>query len=269
MNEYTTDVRDLDNLYLATIANTDYYEVRQIVKVANGRRETVGRASDWPIIQRDAQIAELSWLIASQERGRAEQDVLMVELACRLSAFEDELANATTQIGNLKAHIAALEAALAETAAERAAQDIQAHPTQFVVEPLAPHIEQLVERLKSGEPPQLPPAATPQAEQAFVEAAAPEPAALVTAQPHPCPDCPKSFVTAKALSGHRARVHGPYKQPSTPAHIIEALELPEAPWSCAMCHTNTHARSTSQPRFCIRCVVASVEHATNGHSVAA
>lgn len=67
------DVRELDCQKLASIAGADYYEVRQILRVSGEERAIVGRASDWPIISRDARIAELERRVAELEAERAAQ----------------------------------------------------------------------------------------------------------------------------------------------------------------------------------------------------
>lgn len=71
MSEITTyqqlDVRELDCQKLASIAGNDYYEVRQIVRDDGQKRVIVGRASDWPIISRDARIAELEQRVKDLE----------------------------------------------------------------------------------------------------------------------------------------------------------------------------------------------------------
>lgn len=61
------DVRELDCQPLGTIAGCAYYEVRQIVRDDGHTREIIGRASDWPIISRDARIAALEQRIAELE----------------------------------------------------------------------------------------------------------------------------------------------------------------------------------------------------------
>jgi hypothetical protein len=265
MRNSTTDVRELDNLYLATIGGVDFYEVRQIVKMDNGVRSVVGRASDWPLIQRDAQIRELTWLVTSIERARAEQDVAHVEQACRLAATEDQLAGAVTEIGNLKAHITALEAALAETQppqitppeAETAeAAFVQAAaPTEFVPMPIPPQVAQLVERLK-----------TPRSERT---------ADIDGKIACDYPGC-DARVKPRGLLNHKRLAHGAtLATPAAPAAPLQsapeiALELGDAPWRCADCHESTHARSLKDPARCIRCVVAQADaHLSNGHEIAA
>lgn len=218
--EYTTDIRELDNLYLATIGGVDYYEVRQIVKQDNGVRSIVGRASDWPVIEQRAQNADLAALLVASERRSVEADCHCVELLTRLAAYAE--------------HIAALEAAIAEWASA---------------------------------PPQLAPAEANAAEAAFLASIA-----LLEAPGYPCPDCPKSFRTFKALGGHRARMHGAYKD------VLQAvptptppIALPESPFRCSNCGNDTHARSLETPAICIRCAVGLAERAVNGtgHRVAA
>jgi hypothetical protein len=238
MNEYTTDLRELDNLYLATIGGVDFYETRQIVKQDNGVRSVVGRASDWPLIQRDAQIRELTALLTAIERGRAEMDISYVEQACRLSAYKDELDDAVAATLIYKAHIAALEAALAET-----------------------------------QPPALPPSDVAQAEAAFVASIALLEAPKDSRVACDHPGC-ETRVWPRGVKLHKKRMHGTtLTEPATPDPQVLpapiALELGEPPWRCAQCSSATHARSLKEPSLCIKCVVAAIEPHTNGHQVAA
>ncbi|SRR6266508_3734317 len=229
MSEYTTDVRELDNLYLATIGGADYYEVRQIVKQDNGIRSIVGRASDWPLIEARATCAELTHLLAALERARSEMDVSYVEQACKLSAYADELAGATAEIVSLKEQLAAA--------------DIKARPTEFVAEPREPQVEALVARLQAHTPVESPDVR------------------------RKCPYC-TSRPMQSGMQAHIERAHPTEVAivgvPTAPI----ALEMPEPPWRCESCHETTHARSLQQPSLCIRCVVAAVAH-TNGHLAAA
>lgn len=215
MNEYTTDVRDLDNLFLETIGGDDYYEVRQIVRRANGVRSVIGRASDWPMIRVCAQLADRTALLIASERRSVDADCHVVELLTRLSAYAE--------------HIAALEAALAEAT--------------LITDPEAET-----------------------AEQAFVERVE-----IVKDGKVPCDEC-DARVWPRGLTNHKRLKHRASAPDvaATPVHIREALELPESPWRCELCHEHTHARSLQQPALCIRCVVEAVDHANgNGHQVAA
>jgi hypothetical protein len=262
-----TDIRELDNLYLATIGGIDFYETRQIVRHENGVRSVVGRASDWPVIKLQAEKAELTWLVTSIERARAEQDVSMVEQACRLAAYKDELDDAVAAIGIYKAHIAALEQALSETALPRitppeaetaeAAFVAAAAPTEFVPMPIPPQVAQLVERLR-----------TPRSERTVdIDGR--------VACDHPGCDArlkPRGLLNHKRLA-HKVRTTDAPTPPLAPlAPVITpiALELGERPWLCATCHESTHVRSIERPAICIRCAVRQANAVfTNGHQVAA
>lgn len=96
------DVRDLDRVYLDTIGGCDFYELRQIVKLDNGKQTVIGRASDWPIIAAHARNAELQLLLTASERRSVEADCHVAELIARIGVYQE--------------HIAALEAALGEQA---------------------------------------------------------------------------------------------------------------------------------------------------------
>lgn len=211
----TPDVRDLDCLYLATIGGADYYELRQVVKEENGRRTVIGRASEWLLIEARAQRDEYAALATTSAQQAAESEIHCAELISRLSAYEE--------------HIAALEAALNETAAAA---------------------------------PSLTPPEAERAEQAFVEVAQPSSPA------HPCPDCGKTFATEKALGGHRGRMHGAYKQAVAPAAPDLALVEPPWRCANPDCK-GAHARSLKDPRLCFACANAEVTAPLNGHLVAA
>ncbi len=98
----TTDARDLDWLFLGTVAGADYYEQRLILKVDGQQRAVVGRASDWPLIELRARNAELVSLLRASEQRSVEADCHVSELLTRLSVYQE--------------HIAALEAAIGEQA---------------------------------------------------------------------------------------------------------------------------------------------------------
>jgi hypothetical protein len=100
MNEYTTDIRDLDCLLLAKIGGAQYYEVHTIVRERDGVRETIGRASDWPLIKERATNAELAALLTATIQHVSESEAHVAELIARQTVYEQ--------------HIAALEQALAE-----------------------------------------------------------------------------------------------------------------------------------------------------------
>jgi hypothetical protein len=234
MNEYTTDVRELDNLYLATIAGVDYYEVRQVVRRENGVRSIVGRASDWPLIKLTAENAELAALLVASEGRSVEADCHVAELLARLSAYEEQ--------------ITALEAEKAEQAFKAVAADLKAQPTEFVEAPIPAPIEQLVKRLQA-------PKSAPGAE-------------LSTDVRRKCPYC-TSRPKVVGLQAHIERAHPEHVTVvAVPTVPPIALELGEPPWRCAQCHTDAHARSLKDSARCIRCVVEAAEH-TNGHLLAA
>lgn len=242
MHEYTTpDIRDLDCLYLATIGGADYYELRSVVRRQDGVQTLIGRASDWPLIAARAQLAELTALLTASERRSVEADCHVVELLARLDAYE--------------AHIAAIEAALTEAAAERTAAEIAAAPTVFVVEPVPPQVEQLVARLKS------PATESPDTRRKCSHCnARPK---LAGMQAHIERTHPDQVQVARP--GGRAGVAAP---PTAAAPI--ALELGEAPWRCASCGKDAHARSLERPAICKKCLAESVDaHLSNGHLAAA
>ena len=235
MTEYTThaqlDIRELDNLYLATIGGVDYYEERWIVKQQDGRRCCVGRASDWPLIEVRAHNAELTALLTASERHSVEAECHVAELLTRLSGYQE--------------HIAALEVALAET------------QSPAITAPEAETAEQAF--VQAAAPIDAP---TP--------ALADEILSPDTRRKCPyCNERPKlSGMQAHMERRHPDQVQVAVVAVPTPPSI--ALSLGEAPWRCAQCQTATHARSIEQPAFCIRCVVAATDtHTTNGHQVAA
>lgn len=240
MNEYTTtDVRDLDCVPLARIGGCQYYETRSIVKDDGQTREIVGRASDWPLIKLTAENAELRaqntelthLLVASEERS-IDADCQVVELITQRSIFQE--------------HIAALEQALAET-----------------------------------QPAQITPPEAESAEAAFAEATAPmdaptpaETAASAMVSPDTRRKCPYCNERPKliGMQAHMERKHPDRVEVAIVAAPTPplALALGEAPWHCAQCQTNTHARSLERPAFCIRCVVSATDaQLSNGHQVAA
>jgi hypothetical protein len=82
-----------------------------------------------------------------------------------------------------------------------------------------------------------------------------------------CPHCRvRPLITG--MNAHIARAHperlSVVAAPTPPPRI-------DAPWRCAQCNTDAHARSLKDPALCIRCVVAhadlaSFEGSTNGVS---
>jgi len=259
MTEYTTDIRDLDCAPLGKINGATYYELHQIVRDRDGVRETIGRASDWPLIKLTAEKAELEQLLSSTLHQVSESEQHVATLSALLTRSEGLSTDANCHVVELtgrlslyERHIAALEAALAEAAfAERLAAPAQ--PTVFVAEPLPPQVAQLVERLQ-----------TPRSERdCDIDGR--------VACDYPGCDArlkPRGLLNHKRLAHKLRTTDAPPATP--PAALPEiALELGEPPWRCADCHESTHARSLKDPARCIRCVVAAIDAHTNGHSIAA
>lgn len=234
----TTDIRDLDFLFLATIGGRDYYEQRLILRIDGQKRDVVGRSSDWPLIEVRAHNAELTALLTASERHSVEADCHVAELLARLSGYEE--------------HIAALEQALAEN------EPPPALPPADVAQAEQAFLASIA----------LLEAPTP--------AAADEILSPDTRRKCPyCRERPKLIgMQAHIERKHPEQitvvaVPTPAAAPAVSVPPI-ALELGEPPWRCAQCQGTTHARSIEQPAFCIRCVVAAVDaHTTNGHQVAA
>ena len=236
----TTDVRDLDCLFLATIGGADYFETRQIVRSDNGVRSVVGLASDWPLIQRDARIAELTALLVASERRSVEDDCHVAELIARLSAYEELFAVSPA---------AELQAAPAAPAPPQLRPDDGRIPCDYpgCLDKVWPRGLALHKKRAHG---------------------------IVGEIGHKsaggqkkCPYCaarPKAI----GLDAHIKRAH--------PEHTTAAAAPPiaiapiEAPWRCDHCHESTHARSLKVPALCIRCVISAADAAvTNGHLAAA
>ena len=57
---------------LATIGDAVYFELAIVLKSEGGRTAIVGPAKDWPILSRDATIADLESRLAAAERHAAE-----------------------------------------------------------------------------------------------------------------------------------------------------------------------------------------------------
>jgi hypothetical protein len=268
----TPDIRDLDCLYLATIGGCDYYETRQIVKVDNGVRRVVGLASAWPVIQRDARIAELTALLVASERRSVEADCYVVELTARLSAY-DEL-----------------------FALHPPAEPPIEPPIESPIEPAAPaarespDVRLALDRCTDGRIPcdypgcldWVKPRGLPihkrQAHGVSTTgvASTPAPAAPDADSAPPlrrkCPYCTER-PKAVGLQAHIARRHPEQTTViavPTPTITPIALALGERPWECDHCHESTHARSLAQPTLCIRCVVLTADTIlSNGHLAAA
>lgn len=276
MEHSTTDVRDLDCLYLATIGGCDYFETRQIVRQENGVRRVVGLASAWPVIEARAQRDEYASFVAAFARMQADADNQLLEARAREHTYLD--------------HIAALEACLAEQAAAQTAADIAAHPTEFVVEPVPPQVEALVTRLTQPRDdgripcdhpgcmdwvkPRGLPAHKRQAH-GVAGLIGHKPSEAADSSPsmderRKCPHC-KARPRLSELNSHIVRLHAT-QATVAPAPIITpiALALGERPWECDHCHEATHARSLAQPTLCIRCVAARADTIlTNGRLAAA
>lgn len=85
-NLTTYQQREEDVTLLATIAGDRYYELRQIVRERDGVREVVGLASAWPVISRDARIAELEALLTAEQRHAEEAEARVAELLAKQEA---------------------------------------------------------------------------------------------------------------------------------------------------------------------------------------
>lgn len=81
----TADVRDLDCVPLGRVGGADYYEVHSIVRDQGGKREIIGRASEWPTIQARAKAAHFEQVLMQSENHVAqliqERDALRDEVA--------------------------------------------------------------------------------------------------------------------------------------------------------------------------------------------
>ena len=242
----TPDVRDLDCLFLATIGGADYFETRQIVRSDNGVRSVVGLASDWPLIQRDARINELTALLVASERRSVEADCHVSELLARLSAYEELVAVSP------KAEPMATAAAAASSAGAAACDhcDWRGHPKG-----LAPHKKRA--HGVAGEIGHKPSKAADQ---------------WPENERKKCPYC-RLRPLVVGMDAHIARAHpehAPIVAVPTPTPASIAIALGEAPWRCDHCHESTHARSLKVPALCIRCVISAADAAaTNGHLAAA
>jgi hypothetical protein len=237
----TPDVRDLDCLYLATIGGVDYFETRQIVKMDNGVRSVVGVSSAWPLIQRDARIAELTALLVASERRSVEADCHVSELIARLSAYEELFAVSP------KAEPMAAAAAIAPAPPQLRHDDGRIpcdHPG--CLDWVRPRGLGLHKKRAHG--------------------VAGEIGHTSAGGQKKCPYCaarPKAI----GLDAHIKRAHPEH---TTAAAAPIAIALGERPWVCDHCHESTHARSLKDPALCIRCVVASADAShTNGHLAAA
>lgn len=257
MSEYTTHegARDLDWLYLATIAGVDYYEQRLILRIDGGQRGIVGRASDWPLIELRARNAELTQLLTKSEQRSVEADCHVVELLSRLSGYQE--------------HIAALEACLTEalpreqiTAPEAETAEMAFVTAAAPSEPAAPsEILSPDTRRKCPycrERPKL------IGLQAHMERKHPDQVevAIIAARA-----APPAWACATCGSSERRSIGDPTRcktclRASMPKVHVAPIDLP---FRCGTCGSDTHARSVSDPARCIRCVVALTDTAlTNG-----
>jgi hypothetical protein len=245
----TLDVRDLDCLYLATIGGADYYETRQIVRSAGGVRSVVGLASDWPLIQRDARITELTALLVASEQRSVEADCHVAELLARLSAYEAQIAIAP----------AADEAVepMAEMAQLREDGKIPCdHPgCLHWVDPrgLGIHKRKAHGVIgKTGHRASMAADQSPSVDER-----------------RKCPYCRLRPLIID-MDAHIARAHPEHLAIVERAAGPIAIALGDAPWRCDHCHESTHAWSLKDPALCIRCVVASADAPlTNGRLAAA
>jgi hypothetical protein len=240
----TPDVRDLDCLYLATIGGCDYYETRQIVRSDNGVRSVVGLASDWPIIQRDVRIRELTALLVASERRSVEADCHVAELLARLSAYEELFA-----VTPMAAGVEVVEVARDDG---KIPCD---HPDCLDwVKPrgLAAHKRQAHGISITG--------ALSASKAALGADSAPP-------MRRKCPYC-NERPKVVGLDAHIKRKHPNEALASTDAPPIAIAPI-ETPWRCASCGGDAHARSLKDPNLCIRCVVAHAVPLTNGHLAAA
>jgi hypothetical protein len=249
----TSDVRDLDCLFLATIGGCDYYETRQIVKQDNGVRSVVGLASNWPLISRDARITELTQLLTASEQRSVEADCHVAELLARLSNYEEQIEPPI--VGQIHADADSESALVAPVSAVAARDDGKIpcdHPgCLYWIKPrgMAAHKRQAHGISITG-------------------ARSAPPADTEMGGRKKCPHCnerPKAI----GLAAHIERKH-----PETVAIAAVrepiAIALGDAPWRCAQCQSGAHARSLKDPALCIRCVVAHADAAhTNGHLAAA
>jgi len=245
----TPDVRDLDCVYLATIAGRDYFELRQIVRQDSSVRSVIGRASDWPLIERDARIAELTALLTASEQRSVEADVHCVELLSRLSAYEELFAVTPPPEPRIAA------AADAPAPARSDGRIPCDYPGCLDwVKPRGLHTHKRQAHGITG--------------LIGHKGHAPEPS---MDERRKCPYC-TSRPKGEGMQSHIARAHpehAPTRAVATPPAPI-AIALGERPWVCEQCHESTHARSLKVPNLCIRCVVSLADVAlTNGHSVAA
>jgi len=261
MSEYTThqDARDLDWLYLATIAGADYYEQRLVLRIDGQERQIVGRASDWPLIELRAQNAELTQLLTKSEQRSVEADCHVVELLSRLSGYQE--------------HIAALEACLTEalpreqiTAPEAETAEMAFVTAAAPSEPAAPsEIVSPDARRKCPYCRERPKLRDLQAHMERKHADQVEVAVIAEMA------APPAWACATCGSSERRSIGDPTRcktclRASMPAVHVAPIDLP---FHCGTCGSDTHARSVSDPARCIRCVVEAVEPVANGRLVGA
>lgn len=291
MTEYTTDHRALDRVPLGRINGAAYYELHTIVRELGGVQETIGRASDWPIISRDARLAELTALLSStiQHVSEAEQQVQLLSADLAISEefradSECHVAELITRISVYEEHIARLETALAETPAQIPPPEAESAEMAFLAS-IA-----LLEAPDDGRVPCDYPGCTDRVK--------PNGLAIHKRKIHgvkgtvghnganrPAPDSPNDrrkcpyCSNRPKLSGMQAHIERRHPAQTTVVAVPTplatvappaALSLGEAPWRCASCELSTHARSLKDPALCIKCVVAQADSAlSNGHAVAA
>lgn len=248
MHTTITDVRDLDCVFLATIAGNDYFETRQIVRQANGVRAVVGRASDWPVLARDAQIRELTALLTASERRSVEAECHVAELIARLSSYEDLFAlHAPAEV----TETAEVTAPITARADGRVPCD---HPD--CLDWIKPRGMAAHKRQAHGI--------------SITGAVKSAPAKTETGGRKKCPYCterPKAI----GLQAHIERRHPEHTAViGAPTPIPLALALGDVPWRCAGCggDGSVHTRSVQRPTHCMKCVVDQIAP-TNGHRVAA
>jgi hypothetical protein len=258
MNHSTTllDVRDLDRLYLATIAGADYYELRQIVKEENGRRAVVGLASAWPVIEARAQKAELERLLTESECHIAELIEEVSTLRLRRGAYEEE--------------IATLRAAVLETphnppnppegGNQRECSETEA---ETFVAPLV--LSGLVcETCGRG---------GWKNKRALIMHRRRK--HDIRGNSHPkdsawtCAEC--GATTGQSIGDPtRCKQCLRTSTPLPPPLRGDTGGLPvDIPWRCASCNSDTHTRSVSDPTKCLRCAADSLSAHKNGHLVEA
>jgi hypothetical protein len=217
----------------------------------NGVRSVVGVASDWPIIQRDARIRELTQLLVASEQRSVEADCHVSELLARLSAYEELIeprASADDQPPMEQAIHAdrnetreSLSACIAPVSAVAVRDDgkIPCDEPGCLdwVSPRGLGIHKAKAHGVAGRVGHKPTEATPWPDQG---------------ERKKCPYC-RNRPLVSAMDAHIARAH-PERLAIEDTAAPIAIALGEAPWRCDHCHESTHARSLKVPALCIRCV---------------